>query len=220
MDEETAKGLAAQLRQPNGEYAIRVGEMMNEGNKHINLYTIEALDPKAGEKILEIGMGNGFFVMNILGIDPSIRYTGCDFSEIMVEESRKQNEQFIQNGQAEFFHANAEQLPLPNETFDKVFTINTLYFWENPELVFAEIRRVLKPKGKLIIAVRPKSVMQHYPFVKYGFAMFAKEDIVNLMGRNQFRATEILEKQEPEAELNGEKMSTETLIISAEKEPV
>ncbi|MBK7811139.1 MAG: hypothetical protein IPI50_07870 [Saprospiraceae bacterium] len=62
MDEQTLKEIAKQLRQPSGEFATQVGQKMNEGNLHINLNTIEALNLQKGDHILEIGMGNGFFV--------------------------------------------------------------------------------------------------------------------------------------------------------------
>lgn len=102
MDEETLKEIAGQLRQPTGEYAIQVGEKMNEGNLHINLNTFEALNLAEDDNILEIGMGNGFFVKNILSAHNSIKYTGCDYSEIMIDEARKQNTNFIASGKAEF----------------------------------------------------------------------------------------------------------------------
>ncbi len=217
MDEETLKAIAAQLRQPNGEYGIQVGEKMNEGNLHTNLNTIGALKLDANDNILEIGMGNGYFLKDILLVDSSIKYTGCDFSEIMVKEACKQNEPFVASGQAEFYLADACKLPFEKETFEKVFSVNTIYFWDNLQLVFSEIRRVLKPKGQLTISVRPKSVMEHYPFVKYGFAMFSKNDLTNLFSKNNFRITNILEKAEPEQEINGLKTEVKTLVISAEK---
>src|SRR5690606_35076608 len=110
---------ASQLRQPTGEFAIQVGENMNKGNLHINLNTIEALHLSADDHILEIGMGNGFFVKNILSVDHSIKYTGCDFSEIMVEEARKINEPFIETGHAEFNTADAHMLPFEAELLIK-----------------------------------------------------------------------------------------------------
>lgn len=217
MDEETLKAIADQLRQPTGEYAIQVGEKMNEGNLHINLNTFEAIELAAGDNILEIGMGNGFFVKNILSTDNTLRYTGCDFSEIMVDEACKKNEIFIASGQAQFYLADAKDLPFEKETFDKVFSINTIYFWENPQIVLAEIWRVLKPKGQVTISLRPKSIMEHYPFVKYGFKMFAKEDLKELISKNNFTVIDIIEKEEPEIELNGELTKTATLLIRAEK---
>jgi len=162
-------------------------------------------------------MGNGYFVKIILSIDNSIKYTGCDFSEIMVDEAHKQNENFITSGQAVFLKADANELPFEPETFDKVFSVNTIYFWDSPKIVLAEIWRVLKPKGQITISVRPKSIMEHYPFVKYGFRMFTKEDLTELITNNDFKVIDIIEKAEPEVELNGELTKTATLLIRAEK---
>lgn len=217
MDEERLKAIAQQLRKPQGDFAKQVGEKMNEGNLYINQYTIEQLHVSHHDKILEIGMGNGFFVKDILSADSTVTYTGCDFSEVMVEEACKRNEQFIKNGQAQFFIANADNLPFDKETFDKVFTVNTIYFWDDPEKILAEIRSVLKPKGLLIIAIRPKTVMEHYPFTKYGFNMFSKEDLTNLLSSNKFKVNNIVEKQEPAQEIDGETLKVETLIVSAVK---
>jgi ubiquinone/menaquinone biosynthesis C-methylase UbiE len=215
MDEETLKAIAKQLRQPHGDYAIQVGTKMNEGNFHINLYTIEALHLTSGDNILEIGMGNGYFVKNIVSGDNTIKYTGCDFSEIMVEEAIKKNEEYIKAGQVNFQLANANGLPFNNETFDKIFSVNTIYFWENQRATLEEIRRVLKPEGQIVISIRPKSVMEHYPFVKYGFNMFTKDDLISLLSKNNFQVIKTIEKKEPEQEISGEKINVESLIVCA-----
>ena len=190
---------------------------MNEGNLYINQYTIEALQLTASDNILEIGMGNGFFVKDILSGTNGIKYSGCDFSESMVAEARKNNEGFIRSDHAKFYVAAAVDLPFDGSVFDKIFTVNTIYFWEDLPLVFSEIRRVLKPGGQLVIAVRPKSSMQHYPFVKYGFNMFSRDDLTNICAENDFTVTKVIEKTEPDQEIGGEMMQVASLIICAEK---
>lgn len=65
MDEEKIKTIAQQLRQPTGAFAIEVGQTMNKGNLQMNLCTIENLVLNKNNRLLEIGMGNGFFVKNI-----------------------------------------------------------------------------------------------------------------------------------------------------------
>lgn len=69
MTEEQLKNIALQLRKPEGDWGIEMGEKMNVGNKFINLHTIDVLNPKANDVILEIGMGNGFFVKDIFKLE-------------------------------------------------------------------------------------------------------------------------------------------------------
>ena len=217
MHEEALKEIARQLRQPHGEHATEVGERMNQGNKLMNLSAINKLNAQANDVILEIGMGNGFFVKDILSLASAIHYIGCDFSEAMVEAAILQNKAFIDNHQAKFFLASADSLPFELPTFNKVFTVNTLYFWENPPLVLYEIKRVLKPEGQLLVAIRPKEIMEQYAFTQYGFTMYSKEELCDLLVDNGFSITQILEEQEPDQEINGETVSVASLIVSAEK---
>lgn len=217
MNEEELKDFAAQLRKPVGEFGLVVGEKMNKGNVHMNRFTIEALAVAPGDTILEIGMGNGFFVKDILDVHPSVTYAGCDYSELMVQESIKLNSGFINEGRAQFFTTAANKLPFKSETFNKVFTVNTLYFWDDYDAVFNEIKRVLKPTGELIISIRPKSLMQYYPFVQYGFTMFSAEEAKDLLLKNGFAVTSTIEREEPEQILNGEDIKLATLIITSRK---
>lgn len=217
MNEVNFKEVAAQLRQPNGEYAIQVAEKMNDGNLLINRNTIEALDIQDGEQLLEIGMSNGFFVKDILSAASNLKYTGCDHSAEMVAEARKNNRQFIKSGQASFHHTGADELPFPENSIDKVFTINTIYFWEDQQKVLSEIHKILKPSGKVYIALRPKRLMKDFPFTKYGFNMFSGEDIRQLLSTHHFHVTDMIEKQEPDRDINGELVAVATLIVIAEK---
>jgi ubiquinone/menaquinone biosynthesis C-methylase UbiE len=218
MNEQALQQLAAQLRQPTGEEGIKTGEWMNRGNVHINLDTLEILNASKDDNILEIGMGNGFFVKNILQKHISIKYTGADFSEPMVNESERINEAWVNNGQATFVLSDMILLPFTNGSFNKIFTINSIYFWDDTVKILAEMKRLLLPKGKLIITFRPKRLMKNYPFTKYGFNLFAKEEALQLLTQNGFTILHAIEKQEPDFELNGEMIKMESLIIEATKQ--
>jgi len=211
------KTIAEQLRRPNGEFATKVGEIMNEGNRQINLDVIDALNLSVGDEVLEIGMGNGFFVKEILSKKKELKYTGCDFSKEMVEQSIQLNATFVASGQADFYLNDGVKLPFEKETYDKVFTINTLYFWKNEALTLHEIWNVLKPKGQLTIAIRPKSVMQLYPFTEYGFKMFDKEEVIRLLEQNNFKVTEVVENEEPSQDFGGVEMRVANCIVRAQK---
>jgi len=215
MNETSYQQLAAQLRKPTGESGIQTGEWMNRGNVHINMDTLEILNAMPGDKILEIGMGNGFFVHHIVEKDNSIQYTGADFSEVMIKEAERINKTWINSGQAGFVLADVASLPFTDNSFNKVFTINTIYFWEDAVKTLDEIKRVLQPKGKLIITLRPKRQMKNYPFTKYGFTMYGKEEVERLLNENGFTNIHASEIQEPDFELNGQMVKMESLIVEA-----
>jgi ubiquinone/menaquinone biosynthesis C-methylase UbiE len=218
MEEERLKALASQLRQPQGDFGRQVGEKMNEGNAHMNRYTIERLRISPQDRILEIGMGNGFFVKEILAVDPSVRYTGCDFSETMVEAANRLNAPFVQSGQARFFLAGADRLPFNENAFNKIFTVNTVYFWEEPKKIFAELSRVLESGGQLLISIRPKAVMEQLPMVKYGFRTFTADTLPALIAENSWRLVDLIEKSEPDQDFMGQKVQMGTVIAVAEKD--
>lgn len=217
MHEETLKEMARQLRQPHGEHATEVSERMNKGNQLMNLAAINMLHAQANDVILEIGMGNGFFVKDILSLAPAIHYIGCDFSEEMVHAAILHNREIINNHQAKFFLASADSLPFESPTFNKVITVNTLYFWENPPVVLNELKGVLKPEGQLLIAIRPREIMEQYAFTQYGFTMYSKEELCTLLSENGFKVLETLEEREPDQEINGETIPVGFLIVRAEK---
>ena len=190
-----------------------------EQQDEINRYPIQLYHYLAskvnieGLKILEVGSGRGGGA-NYIGryFKPEI-IIGLDIAVNAVELANK----YYRSESVTFIQGSAEQLPFVDEEFDKVFTVNTIYFWTDPSLVLSEIKRVLKPTGEVIISIRPEAVMQYYPFVKYGFEMFNKEELTDLLTQNDLNVTDIIEREEPEQEIAGEKMSVETLIVCAEK---
>lgn len=217
MDEQQLKQTASQLRKPHGEDGIKIAEFMNKGNRDINLNTISIVSPEPDDAILEVGMGNGFFVSEIVSKHPEILYTGCDFSELMIEEATKLNTEWISKGQAKFILSDIADLPFKDNSFTKIFTINTIYFWEDEGVVLQGIKRILKPNGKFIVALRPKHQAEKYPFIKYGFKLFSKEDITKLFEENGLEVSTIIEQKEPDFDMNGEIMTMEHLIVVGQK---
>jgi ubiquinone/menaquinone biosynthesis C-methylase UbiE len=217
MTEENFKLIAAQLRKPHGEMAKEVGKMMNEGNKLMNLAAITSLNIASHDTIMEIGMGNGYFVKDILATDETVLYDGCDFADTMVAEAIALNNEYVLNKQARFTLANADVLPYDNASFNKVFTVNTIYFWDDAVQVLTEIKRVLQSKGLFIIALRPKSIMDHFPFTKHNFNTFDKTDCIDLLTQNGFEVSEVIEQNEPDLDFFGENLKNEFMVISAIK---
>jgi ubiquinone/menaquinone biosynthesis C-methylase UbiE len=145
------RDLAQHLRKPDGETGKKIGVMMNKGNNHICLNTYKLLDPQEGDHVLEIGMGNGFFVKDLLTMSKGLTLTGVDFSPTMVEEANVLNEAMVAKNVARFICASVEELPFPDSQFNMATSTNTIYFWPDPENNARELLRVLKKGGKLVL---------------------------------------------------------------------
>lgn len=216
MDKDFLQQLAQQLRKPDGDMGKKVGENMNASNALMNTFTLQELNVESNEIILEIGMGNGFFVKDILANDDSILYYGCDYSALMVGEATALNRTYIERGQAKFFHTSADQLPFQTHSIDKVFTVNTIYFWSNPSVELTEIHRVLKSGGKLFLTVRSKSTMENIPVTQFGFKIYDQQLLTDLLETSGFKVSSVLEKAEPDMEFSGNTIKVNTWIFCAE----
>ena len=215
MDEAALIGLAAQLRKPAGEWAAKVGEFMNTGNALLNKRAIDALQVQPNDSILEIGMGNGFFVKDILAFHETASYTGYDYSPEMVNEAVKNNRGFVEANRAAFFCGDARKMLFKDAVFNKVLTVNTIYFWDNREEILAEIARVLQPGGMLVIGIRPEHIMKAYPMTKYGFKMYSAQELQDFLISGGFNIASVIEADEPQHEIGGVQVDVASLIVCA-----
>lgn len=108
--------------------------------------TREAIDPKPGDLILDVAAGTGT-VSRILA-DFGASVTALDFSAGMIHEARRRH-----GGHPliEFLQGDATQLPFPDNTFDTTTVSFGLRNVQEPKRALAEMFRVTKPGGKIVI---------------------------------------------------------------------
>jgi SAM-dependent methyltransferase len=101
--------------------------------------------------ILDVGCGGGGTVRKLARIAVEGKVYGVDLSDDSVAVSRAINKQLIERGRVEIQKSSVSCLPFPDDMFDLVTAVNTYYYW--PDLVsdMQEVRRVLKPGGRLVI---------------------------------------------------------------------
>lgn len=110
---------------------------------------------KGGEKALDLGCGTGIYTIELAR--KGAITTGVDHSEEMLHWARAKASQAHKEGLAvEFVSADALTLPFPDDCFDLIMSVNLLCFIREREKALQEMRRVLKPGGRLIIGVLNK----------------------------------------------------------------
>ncbi len=152
----------------------------------------EKVVPMAEGDILEVGIGTGYNldhydpekVKMLTGIDPSPEVWSLNKRDI---ESLPFEMQFLVES--------AEQMPFDKGRFDTVVMTYSLCTIPNPELALAEIRRVLKPGGKLLFTehgLAPDEGIARWQdrldpiWNKFSGGCHLNRDMASLIGQNGF----------------------------------
>lgn len=106
--------------------------------------TVRAVEAKAGQKVLDLAAGTGVSSEDYLR--QGVRVVPCDFSVGMLSVGRKRN------ARLPFVAGDATALPFAEDTFDAVTMSFGLRNVEDYETGIAEMLRVTKPGGRLVIA--------------------------------------------------------------------
>ena len=215
--EDELKQIAGQLGKPDGDNGIKVAERMAENNAGMTGRTIQTMNVREQNVILEIGHGNASHVGLLFKGATDIRYFGVDISQTMIEEAERMNADLVKSGNATFQLSDGENLPFADETFDKIFTVNTLYFWGDPISYGAEIYRVLKPEGIFVLTIADKSFMEKLPFTQYGFWLYDREAAEALLTDAGFGIVRVTEELDITTGILGQAVEREILIITASK---
>lgn len=178
--EAELKTLAAQLRCPKGKDGIKLGQMMNISNLPVILHGINSLHIEPQNNILELGYGNGGLLGYILSLARDIHYTGLEISSTMHQEAVSQNRPYIDANMANYLTYDGINLPFANDTFDKVLTVNTIYFWTSPLALLENICRILKIGGDFCLTFCDKAFMQTLPFIGYDFQLYDVAEVRTL----------------------------------------
>jgi ubiquinone/menaquinone biosynthesis C-methylase UbiE len=187
MKQEELKEIASQLKHPTGEKGIEMANMMHEVNNNMIRHAIQNLNISNGNIILELGHGNPGYLDFIFEKADRLKYYGLEISELMSQEARQKNRNFVSQKQAFFSVYDGNTIPFEAESFDKIFTVNTIYFWQDPENLLSEIYRVLKPNGNFCLTFAEESFMKKLPFTQFEFELYTSEKVENLVRKTQFK---------------------------------
>lgn len=122
-----------------------------EAMANSNKVYADKLDVDETETMLDIGTGRGGFPTHVAA-DRGADVHGIDIDPLHVSEARANARERDVSGSTEFGVGDYHDIPYPDDTFDTVSGIETVCHSERKERVLEEIRRVLKPGGRLMIS--------------------------------------------------------------------
>lgn len=101
------------------------------------------LELKEGDKILEVGCGNGYYLSLLNRLDKKISLTGIDNDKLALTDAKK----FIDDNRVRLNFADAAKLPYPSNSFDKIIMSEVIEHVQDEKICLKESYRVLKPGG-------------------------------------------------------------------------
>lgn len=110
------------------------------------LRALNALQPRPGERILDVGCATGAAVRDMAA--GGAVTVGVDRSPAMITHA---HERARSVGGARFVVSDAEHLPFRSTTFTAVLCTSVLHYLDRTDTVLAEIYRVLRPGGRTVI---------------------------------------------------------------------
>ena len=158
--QKLARAIRSQFMRPRGFAGWLVGwEMaLRSSNRKRNIWAVGLLGVKPTDRVLEIGFGPGLAIAELSRkVGESGHVYGIDHSEVMLRQATRRNASAVAAGRVSLSRASVDQLPPSlGGPFDAILAVNSLGFWPEPTERLDDLRRRLRPGGRIAIASQPR----------------------------------------------------------------
>lgn len=154
-----------------GEHWVADAERYDELNRRFGERIVDTLAPEPGERVLDVGCGNGALALAIAPrVAPDGSVLGLDLSGPMLTAARQRA---VEAGLANvaFEQDDAQVAAWPEASFDAAVSRFGVMFFEDPVAAFANIRRALRPGGRLVFACWQELLRNEWIVVPSGAAL-------------------------------------------------
>jgi ubiquinone/menaquinone biosynthesis C-methylase UbiE len=140
---------------PEGILGRLGGIVMARTNADCGAWVTDLLKVEPNDSVLEVGAGPGVVIQRLSKLASEGHVAGVDLSREMVAQAGARNEIAIRNGSVDLRQGSVERLPFEDNSFDKALAINSMQVWPDAVAGLREMRRVLKPGGRIALGFTP-----------------------------------------------------------------
>lgn len=152
--------LAGQFGDPHGLVGRWVAILLNRTSRRAVEAAVQLSAAAPGEIVADIGFGGGVGLGLLLDrVGDSGAVHGIDISADMLARASSHYSREVAAGRLKLTKGSLTRLPLADGCLGAAITVNTLYFVPTLDQAFAELFRVLKPRGRLVVGVADPEVM-------------------------------------------------------------
>jgi phosphatidylethanolamine/phosphatidyl-N-methylethanolamine N-methyltransferase len=157
----------------SGSYDVVFGPVFHPGRKE----AVRIANDQPGQRILEVGVGTG---LSLPHFRADSEVTGIDVSAEMLAKARQRVERHKLGHVKAILEMNAEDMSFEDNSFDAVLALYVASVVPNPARFAAEMRRVCRPGGTIVI-------VNHFS-TEHGLMRVVERALAPLAGRIGFHA--------------------------------
>jgi SAM-dependent methyltransferase len=135
---------------PSGWLGRIAGRIMLRTNKQDDV--VGVLDVQPGDDVLELGYGPGGLIRLLAERTDAASIRGVDPSPEMRDQASRHNRKAMRAGRVRLDLGTADRTGLPDASVDRVVSVNNIAIWPDLEAAVAELHRVIRPGGTVVIA--------------------------------------------------------------------
>src|SRR5215471_7734789 len=124
------------------------GDEMEAHHSDITEQTLALMDLQPTDRVLDLGCGTGWASRRMARTAAEV--TGLDVADEML---RRAEQTSAEGDNVRYVWGSAEKVPAADNSFDKVLSVESFYYYADQGKALDELRRVMTPDGKLFILI-------------------------------------------------------------------
>jgi len=126
------------------------GDEMESHHSDITNQTLAMMDLQTDDRVLDLGCGTGWATRRMAKVVTAGEIVGLDVADEMLHRAKRAS-RGIKN--VRYLWGSAESIPVLDDRFSKVLSVESFYYYDNQGKALDELRRVMAPGGKAFILI-------------------------------------------------------------------
>jgi|ERR1041384_287655 ubiquinone/menaquinone biosynthesis C-methylase UbiE len=161
------------------------GDEMEDHHSDITEQTLALMNLQPSDHVLDLGCGTGWASRRLARVAAEV--VGLDVADEMLRRAERTSSAF---SNVRYVWGSAEKIPVPDNYFSKVLSVESFYYYADQGTALDELRRVLQPGGKLFILINLYKD-NHYSLrwvseLKVPVQALSEQEYIALLQRHEF----------------------------------